>query len=307
MRSISTLAPLLLLAGSPAFAAVPRMVAITTDTGTIHAKIANKVQDGIAEEVLSGLAEGFANVVKTKVELTPLSNSVVDTAALACEAAECLSNLARAAKVDLVVQLKIQAKKARRRANRRAKTDCTLSMIVARAVPNRDAWRETTECEACTSSDIKHMASLLATTIAERIDITAPPPAPPAPPAPRPLAAKTPTPAPAAVVTTPPLAPKSQWYVPRALAISAIAGGAAILGSGIYLLALNGRGTCDLASGQQECPRLYDTTGLGTGLIIGGGAVAVAGLVGLVWFSPGWNSQVALGFTGSSLSLRGAF
>jgi hypothetical protein len=300
MRSISPLALLTLLAGSPAFAAVPRMVTITVDTSTLHAKLANEVQDGIASEILTGLAEGFANVVKTKVELAPLSSSIVDTAARACEGAECLSTLAKAAKVDLVVQVKVLAKKPKKK-RKKAKMDCTLSMIVARAVPDRDTWREQTECEKCAGSDIKHMASLLATTIAERIDIATPPPAPPDR---QPVAAK--PPAPAITVSTPPPAP--DWYVPRALSIGAVAGGAALLGTGIFLLAMDGRGSCDLAVGQKECPRLYDTTGLGTGLIVGGGAVAVAGLVGLVWFSPGSrSSQVALGFTGSSISLRGAF
>jgi len=97
-------------------------------------------------------------------------------------------------------------------------------------------------------------------------------------------------------------------YVPRALSIGGLLGGVALLSSGVYLLALNGQGTCDLTAAEKQCPRLYDTTGLGTGLVVGGSVVAIAGLVGLVWFLPGnWDSQVALGLSGSTLMVRGRF
>jgi hypothetical protein len=198
--------------------------------------------------------------------------------------------------------VKVQAKKA----TKKAKADYAISMVVARAVPDRDAWREKTDCQACTGGDVKHMASLLASTIAERINIDVAPPSPQ--PSPVPPVAATPPRPPRTDLVTSPTAPQPGFYVPRALSIAALAGGVALVGSGIYLLHLNGQGTCSLAANEKQCPRLYNTTGLGTGLVIGGGVAAVGGLVGLVFFPPGGGtSQLALGFNGSSISVRGAY
>jgi hypothetical protein len=305
MRIISTAALLLVLAAPRVFAGAPSTVAIGVDTTTLGRKIADDLQDGLGQEVVNGLTEVFSNVVKAKVQLTPVSDPSLLAQVRDCEGAECLQELAKSAPVDLVVQLKVQAKKA----TKKGKGDYTISMAVARAAPARDAWREKTDCQACTGGDVKHMASLLASSIADHINLEVTPPVPePAPvipvvtPPPAP-----PPPAPPEVVATP-AAPEPAFYVPRALSIAVLAGGVALAGSGVYLLHLNGRGTCELAANERQCPDLYDTAGMGTGLVIGGGAAVVAGLVGLIFFPPtARTANLAFGLNASSMAIRGTF
>jgi len=302
MRTFFTTALLLLLASSRTFAAAPGKVAIAVDTSSLKPKLAKELQDGIASEVATGLGEVLSSLLKTRVELAVVPDVKVTQQVMDCQDAECLEDLAQTAKVDLVAQVKVLAKKRARRGKR----SYTISMIVAQGDPNRQAWNEQSECKACGSGDIKHMASLLASTIAERIDLRATRTAPPPAPKPVVVAPPPPPPSPPPVVSTP--APKPVRYIPRALSISAMVGGAALAGTGIYLLSRNGEGTCDPAAGQRECERVYDTKAFGTTLLVGGGAAIVGGLVGLVFFPPvASSSRVALGFTGNSISVRGAF
>jgi hypothetical protein len=107
----------------------------------------------------------------------------------------------------------------------------------------------------------------------------------------------------------PPVAKEpSEWYVPRYLSISALGGGAALIVTGIVLRKIDGDGSCTLPANKQECSRVYSTGGLGTGLIWGGGAAMLGGLAGLLFFGPSSeNSHVAVGFSGSSLLVGGAF
>jgi hypothetical protein len=302
MRIAPTAALLLALSGHRAFAGAPSTVAVSVDTSALNSKIAGEVQDGIVTAVLSGLSEVFSNLVRTKVDLSPVSDAKIVTQVHDCGGIECLENLAQSAKLDLVVQINLQAKKS----SKKAKPDYAISMIVARDAPARDAWREKTVCQGCNAAEIKHMASLLASTIAERVNVDEPPAkARPLPsPAPAPVR-PAPQPAPL-VVNLPSPEPKPAWSVPRHLSIAALAGGGVLIGTGIYLLHLNGEGTCSLASGQRECSRLYSTGALGTGVLVGGSLAALGGLTGLLFFSPSTGST-QLGLSGSSISVRGAF
>jgi hypothetical protein len=155
---------------------------------------------------------------------------------------------------------------------------------------------------------------LLASTIAERITFdalpakAAPPPALPkasAQPEPMPVTIVNP-PLPVTIVNPPLPAPTPEWHVPRPLSIAALAGGVVLIGTGIYLLHIDGQGTCNLASGQSQCPQVHATGALGTGMIVGGSLAALGGLTGLIFFGPSMaNTQV--GFSGSSISVRGVF
>ncbi|HEX7501589.1 MAG TPA: hypothetical protein VF524_15005, partial [Polyangia bacterium] len=223
---------------------------------------------------------------------------------------ECLQDLAQSAKVDLVVQVRVRARPAAKKATKRLKSDYLVSMIVARSTPERDAWVEKTDCSACEGSEIKHTASLLASTIAERIKIRKTPPTPLAEAAPAPVPDTMPPPAPQpALAVKPPLAaPAPEWYVPTYLSLTALAGGVALIGSGIYLIHINGRGTCDLTAPKDLCARRYETETAGIGMVAGGGVAAIAGLVGLIAFSPSAGpSHMALNITASSISLSGGF
>ena len=87
-----------------------------------------------------------------------------------------------------------------------------------------------------------------------------------------------------------------------------MAGGAALLGAGLYLINIDGRGSCDLSGPSELCARRYKTQTPGIALAAGGGALALGGLVGLLFFSPGRGStRVAFNLSASSLVLSGGF
>jgi hypothetical protein len=184
-------------------------------------------------------------------------------------------------------------------------------MVVARAAPDRDAWSETTDCQACAASEIKHTASLLASTIAEHIKVKATPPEPahePVPPRPTPVAPASPAPPPGVDVRQATAETSPGWYIPRALSLTALASGIVLIGTGLYLIGINGEGTCDLAASKQLCPRRYKTQTLGIGLQTGGGVAALGGAAGLLFFSPSARfTHVALNITGSSIAVSGEF
>jgi hypothetical protein len=303
----------LALASQPAFAGVPNTVAIAVDTSSLVPKIADEVQDGIVTHILAGFGEVMSALAATDIALTPVSEAKTLERVLECEGIECLQDLAQTAKVDLVVQVRVRVKQATKqatkKASKRSKTDYFISMVVARSAPDRDAWSEKADCQACAAGEIKHTASLLASTIAERIKVKTTPTTPMP-------AVVAPAPAPV-TVAPPPLAPQNKpapsdpdrgWYVPRYLSVAALAGGALLLGSGIYLMHINGQGTCNLSAPKDLCARRYKTGDLGIGLVAGGGVAALAGIVGLVAFSPGAGAgHVALNIGASSISVSGAF
>ena len=91
------------------------------------------------------------------------------------------------------------------------------------------------------------------------------------------------------------------------LSLAALAGGAALIGTGIYLVHIDGKGTCGLSEPQELCARRYKTRTTGIGMMAGGGLAALAGVVGLVVTSSSSDARVALAFTGSSITVPGGF
>jgi len=306
MRISAIAALLLMLAGPRALAEMPNTVSIAANTSDINPKIADEVQSGLANEILYGLGEVFSNLAKVRVELTQVSAPKIAMRIQECKDAECLEDVAKSAGVDLVVQVRVQTKKALRK----GKPEYVISMAVARDVPARDVWREKANCPGCTASEIKHMASLLASTIADQIKIDVPPAAAVLAPRPYvpPRAAPAPAPVSAPVLAPAPPAEKPRWHVPRYLSVAAIVGGAALIATGAYLIHLDGQGTCDLTPPQEHCPERHKTQGLGIGFVAGGGLAALGGLAGLIFFPPQvGGTNVAVGFGASSLSIAGAF
>ena len=305
---------LLALAGQPAFAGIPNTVAIAVDTSSLGSKAAAEVQDGIAARIVSGLSEVMSALAGTDITLTPVSEPITQEGILACEGDVCLQDLARIAKVDLVIRVRVNPKqptqKASKKASKRSKQDLLISMVVARSAPNRDAWTESTDCQACAASEIKHTASLLASTIAEHIKVkaTTPEPVPEPAPAAMPVVSVAPVPLPREDVRQTPDAPSTAWSVPRSVSLTVLAGGILLAGSGLYLIHLDGEGTCDLAAPKTLCARRYKTQKLGIGMLAGGGVAALGGLAGLLFFAPSAKStHVALTITGSSISVSGEF
>ena len=298
MRIASTVPLFLLLASHRAFGGPASTAAIGVNAAIRGEKNGEELRNAVPAEALAGL-------VSSKLEITAALDTQVAGQARDCEDATCLQDLARAANLALAVQVRIRGKKS----GKKGKLDYEVSMLVAQDSPDRNSWREESECSECDVAAVKHLVFLLAGTIGERItkeaqkSVPAPAPAPSAP-----SAAAHPPPPPVAIVNPPPPAPKREWYVPRYISITGIAVGAALVGTGIYLYHLNGQGTCTLAQSQSLCPRRYRTGSLGTGLMVGGGVTAVAGLVGLIFFGPDFgDSRVTLGTDGSSISVSGAF
>jgi hypothetical protein len=313
MRILFTALVLLALARPPAFAGSPSTAAIVVDTNSLGPKLAAEVQDGIVTHVLTGLTEAMSQLAATNIAITPVSDSITLEQVLECEGIECLQDLGQSAKVDLVIQVRVSAKQPKKPA-KRAKPDYLVSMVVARPAPDRDAWSEKTVCQACEASEIRHTASLLASMIAERIKVNkaVPAPAPEPPPVSTPVTVALSAPKSALAVNSPspppPTAPEPGRYVPTALSVVALASGAVLIGSGIYLIHIHGQGTCDQATPQELCPRRYKTRNAGIGLAAGGGLAALGGLAGLIFFSPSTGSMpMALNITGSSISVSGGF
>jgi hypothetical protein len=290
-------------------------VAIAVDTSGLHSKFAAEVEDGIAARIAAGLSEVMSVLLGANLALTPVTEAALQAQILACEDDACLEDVAASAESDLVVRVRVQPAQSGQKPSRKSKQDVRIAMVVARPGPDREAWSETSDCHLCAAGEIKHTASLLASTIAERIKIKVsrpapkpePRPAPPAPAAPVPSEVAWPPP-PTPAFTPAPTPPPDEWYVPPYLSVTAIAGGVALVGAGFYLLHLDGQGTCDLSGAQARCPRSYDTRAAGIGLLAGGGVVTLAGLTGLIFFSPGdGSSHLALRLTGSSVSISGGF
>ncbi len=321
MRIHPLAALLAALVSHPALAATPASVAIAVDTNSLAPKIADEVQDGAVAHIVTGLDEVMSTLADTDIRLTPVSDSETLDRILECEAIECLQDLSEAAKVDLVIQVRVRAKQISKKATKRSKPDYLISMIVARSVPEREAWVEKTDCHACDASGIKHTASLLASTIAEHIKVRKAPPAPE--PEEEPTAATPPRPAappaPSAASPAPPEARPSpkleptrsepqRVHVPTYLSATAIVGGGLLIGSGIYLVHINGKGTCDLTGSEDLCERQYKTESLGIGLLAGGGLAVLGGLVGLIFYShSAGGTPIALNCNGSSIFVSGGF
>jgi hypothetical protein len=305
MRTITTAILILLFASQLARAGVPETVAIGVDTGNLDPKIATEIQDGIAVRVLNGLGEVFSNITRTRIQLVPIPDAKVDGQIRDCDSDACLQDIAQNGIADLVVRVKVQAKKAAKK----GKSDYVVSLIVARAYPAREVWRDQSDCKKCGIPEIILIASLVAGDIAEKIKIDAPPP--PAPVPQPPVVAVAPAVPPPALILGPPSPAKpaqEAWSVPRYLSGSVLGAGLILVGVGGYLLHLNGQGTCDLATPKEHCPNKYNTKGLGLGLVTGGGIVAVAGFVGLTFYAhQDANTNLAVSFNGSSISVSGAY
>jgi hypothetical protein len=314
MRTITTAILILLLANHPARAGVPRTVAVGIDTSTLSPKIATEIQDGVADRVLYGLGEVFSNTARTRIQLVPITDAKVEGQIRDCDSDACLQDIAQSGIADLVVQVKVQVKKAAKK----GKSDYGVFLIVARAYPEREAWRDQSDCKKCGIPEIKLMSSLVAGDIADRIKIDFQPPKatpPKAAPAPTPLppvaAVRPAVPPPRATIVSPPSHAKPQeeaWSVPRYVSGSVLGAGLVLVGVGGYLLHINGRGTCDLAAAQWQCQQVRTTSGVGTAMVIGGSIVAAGGLAGMFLLAPSsGDSRSAKGFDGFSISLRGTY
>ena len=273
MRTITTTILILLLAGHAAQAGVPQTVAIGVDTSNLSPKIAAEIQDSIATHVLHGLGEVLSNVARTRIEFIPIPDAKVEGQIRDCDGETCLQNIAQSATVDLVVRVKVQAKKAAKK----GQSDYVVSLIVARAYPEREGWRDQSDCKNCGIAEIKHMASLVAGSIAEKIKIDAP--LPPAPVPPPPLVAVAPAVPPLrpTIVKSPPPAQEGSRLWPW---LTVGAGGVLAVTSVVLWTQSGNEHDCMAVAGRDPCRK--KTVSWPAATVTGG--LGLAGLVtGVIW------------------------
>jgi hypothetical protein len=278
----------------------------------------------------------LAGLESFKLMLTATSDPKIIARVRDCKDAACLQEIAKTAELGLVVQVGMQARRPARgkKPRKDGKLDYAISMLVARDVPERKSWLEKTECSDCSTAEAKQAVFLLSATLGERISTEVspskvepvslpaaskgepeplPPPSKAEPePLPQPEIVVRPAPPPEAMMPPslpgPPPEPTPEWYKSRTLSIAATAGGLVLMGTGIYLLHIDGEGTCDLVAPERRCPDRYKTQGLGAGFLVGGGLAALGGFASYYFFSYRTHAtRTTLGFSGSSISVSGAF
>jgi hypothetical protein len=302
MRIPRAIAFFILSASQPALAQGPKGSVVAVDVYGPSERANADLRATAASRVFDALAAA-------QLTVTPVSDANLVTEILDCVGEPCLQDLAKSADLALVVQVRIQAKKTAKK----GKLDYTISMVVARDAPDRNSWREKGICPECDVTEAKQQVFLIAGTIGDRIQSESQKakqaPVVSGPVVPAVAAAPPPAVAPPVLVNPPQVEKEPPgWYVPRYLSIAALGGGAALIVTGIVLRKADGGGTCTLPANKKECSRTYSTGGLGMGLIWGGGAAVIGGLAGLLFFGPSsGDSHVAVGFSGSSLLVGGAF
>jgi hypothetical protein len=158
MRIPPVVAFLMVLASQPAFAQRPKSAAVAVDVQGFDAKTTEHLTGSVSLRVVDGFAAA-------KVALVPISNSKLTALVGECVEASCLQEVAKSELLDLVVQVKVQAKKS----GKKNRADYDISMMVVRVVPDVFSWREKIGCPGCAASEATNMVSQLATIIGGRI------------------------------------------------------------------------------------------------------------------------------------------
>lgn len=127
MRTVPISISMLLLLGQHAWADTRKAAVIAADTSGINQKFATEVQEGILAQVVDGFAAA-------KFTVTPISDAKLTAQVRGCAGAPCLQEIAKSEHLDLVVQIRVQVKKA----GKKGKPDYDISMIVARVLPDVD-------------------------------------------------------------------------------------------------------------------------------------------------------------------------
>ena len=119
-----------------------------------------------------------------------------------------------------------------------------------------------------------------------------------------------PPPAPAPAPPPPVERPKHAWWM-VGLGAGLLAVGAAGIGTGAGALAVNGQGSCSLATGQVRCPQVYNTGAEGGALLGVGVAAAITGAVLIFLEERRYHSAVhadlGVSPTSATLVLSGGF
>jgi hypothetical protein len=279
--------------------AAPTLAVGVRASGPVEkAKDVQDIEEGIPKQFASGLeAAGYA------VELVndaPTAARIRD-----CTSDDCLQNTTSAGVASLAAQVNVEA----RRSSKKGR-DFTVFVVLARTTPDRQVWREKHACRSCSVDAAKHLAFLIGAQLAAEVSkVPAPPPAPSPVEAPA-LAAQTPVEqrvtVPAADVQT--SAPGGgSFTVPRYVPWVALGAGAVTFASGLYLLSIDDDPSCDLTGAQRRCPERYATKTPGRILAVGGGLLAVAGVVSLFFREEEGRHGTSLSISPTGLFIHGSF
>lgn len=203
---------------------------------------------------------------------------------LRCELPGCLPQIAGATGAMLV--LRVEAKY--------AKESFKLAIDLWNSDEGKLLGHETRDCPICDEQDLWGSAALLVQGLLDRVARDAkpafePPPAAVSPPAPPPV--------PGLAVSQAQPAPSGTWLGYAGLGLAAA--GAALLGTGLYYIAIDGDQACS------KCDWLNDTKTDGQRLAIGGGAALALGAGLAVWRF--WPSAPAVSLGPSGLMVAGRF
>lgn len=265
---------------------------------TEKAKDVQDIEEGIPKQFASGLeSAGYA------VEL--VNDASTATRIRECASDDCLLNATATGVAALAAQVNVDVRRSTRKGR-----DYTVLVVLARTAPDRQVWREKHACRSCSVDAAKHLAFLIGAQLAaevSKVSTSAPPPAAEAPA----VAAQAPVEQPLSVPTADlrmSAEPSSgSLTVPRYVPWVALGTGAAALVGGVYLLSIDNDPSCDLTGSQRRCPERYSTKTPGRILAVGGGLLAVAGVVSFFFREEDDRHGTSVSLSPAGLFIHGSF
>ncbi len=256
-----------------------------TDEGDKRLVIVESQGSQLSKKAREHLRTAIGDVViRHGLQLVP-SHTLSDKL-LRCELPGCLPQIAGATGAMLV--LRVEAKY--------AKESFKLAIELWNSDEGKRLGHEERDCPICDEQDLWGSAALLVQGLLDRAVPTVNPTieAPQVAPGPAVLPAPA---APGLALTQPLPSPSGAWLGYAGIGLATV--GAALLGTGIYYIAVDGDQACT------RCDWVNDTKKDGLGLAIGGGAALAVGAGLAVWRL--WPSAPAVSLGPSGLTVAGRF
>lgn len=223
-------------------------------------------------------------VIRHGLQLVP-SHTLSDKL-LRCDLPGCLPQIAGATGAVLVLRVEATY----------AKESFNLSIELWNSDEGKRLGHEQRDCPICDEQDLWGSAALLVQGLLDRAVPSVKPASESPPVAPGPPAPPQPV-TPGLALTQPPPSPSGTWLGYAGIGLATV--GAALLGTGIYYIAVDGDRACT------RCDWVNDTQKGGQGLAIGGGAALIVGAGLAVWRL--WPSAPAVSLGPSGLTVAGRF
>jgi hypothetical protein len=265
-------AALLVLAGSGGIARAEKpRIAVVGVTG-------DDLEPDTRQRVMKAVAEGLNGSGADVADPVIVAAAVAATGDQGCAGKDCLTSVARATSVAYLVRGTLTV------------TGRSYGFHIEILDGKTGALVDSREdrCEICSYSEaietITNSASTLKTQVFKRPAQTLPPPPSPGmlpPPSPLPTGGTDATAGNGTMLVKPgdEVPPPSARGAHKTLGWIGVAAGAVAAGAGVALLAIDGKGTCDMPDITGHCPNQYSTKPGGIGLVSAGGLALVAGIV----------------------------